>query len=197
MNYVKQDFYDQAYLISELKNGSENAFKYLYKLYYSDLCNYASNLCNDDELAKDIVQRTMINIWEKGSSLSINTTVKGYLIKSVYNHFIDTQRKLKKESNKLQQLKQEVCLEFIDLSSEETENIYRLIDIEVNNLPKQCKEVFLLGKKEGLKYKEIADTLNISIKTVERHMSLALKKLRKKLNNTSKLLYLILFNCKK
>lgn len=77
---------------------------------------------------------------------------------------------------------------------EDIESRYRLIDAEIEKLPKQCKEVFLLGKKEGLKYKEIADKLNISVKTVERHMSIALKKLRKKLNDSSSSLYLFLIN---
>ena len=194
MHHIKQDFCDETYLISQLKKGDENAYKHLYKLYYSELCNYASNLCGNDELAKDIVQNTMIKIWKKGSDLNINTSLKGYLLKSVYNHFIDTQRIIKKETNKLKLLKQEALLEYVEISSEQIENIYRLIDIEINNLPKQCKKVFILCKKDGLKYKEIADKLNISIKTVERHMSLALKKLRKKLNYSSNSLYLFLAN---
>jgi len=194
VHHIKQDFCDETYLISQLKKGDENAYKHLYKLYYSELCNYASNLCGNDELAKDIVQNTMIKIWKKGSDLNINTSLKGYLLKCVYNHFIDTQRIIKKETNKLKLLKQEALLEYVEISSEQIENIYRLIDIEINNLPKQCKKVFILCKKDGLKYKEIADKLNISIKTVERHMSLALKKLRKKLNYSSNSLYLFLAN---
>jgi RNA polymerase sigma-70 factor (ECF subfamily) len=177
-----------------LKNGSESAFKHLYKLYYSELCNYASNLSSSDEHAEDIVQLTMIKIWEKGTDLNITTSLKAYLLKSVYYLFIDTQRKLNKESTKIEILRQEALTEYVDFSSEEIENIYRLIDIEVDNLPKQCKEVFLLGKKEGMKYKEIAEQLNISIKTVESHMSLALKKLRVKLNLSSNFLCLFLTN---
>jgi RNA polymerase sigma-70 factor (ECF subfamily) len=194
VHHSNQDFSDQNYLISQLKNGSENAFRYLYDLYYSEFCNYASNLCGNDDLAEDIVQQTMIKIWKKGADLKINTSLKGYLLKSIYYHFIDTQRKKKKESSKLEILKQEALLQFVDYSSEEIENLYQQIDIEIENLPKKCKEVFLLGKKEGLKYIEIADKLNISIKTVERHMSLALKKLRNKLNISSSLLFLLLTN---
>jgi RNA polymerase sigma-70 factor (ECF subfamily) len=63
-------------------------------------------------------------------------------------------------------------LDFVEFSIEEIENIYKQIDIEIEKLPTQCREVFLLGKKEGLKYKEIADQLN-TVKTVERHMSIA------------------------
>ncbi|WP_232758565.1 RNA polymerase sigma factor [Flavobacterium sp. ALD4] len=181
-------------LISRLKEGNEKAYNELYQLYYSDLCNYASNLCGNDDLAEDIVQHTMIKIWKKGLDLNVNTSLKGYLLKSIYNHFIDIQRKTKKETNKLERLKQEGLLDFVEFSIEEIENTYRRIDLEIENLPKQCREVFLLGKKEGLKYKEIAIKLNISVKTVERHMSIALKKLRKKLNYSSAFLYLFLTN---
>jgi RNA polymerase sigma-70 factor (ECF subfamily) len=64
-------------------------------------------------------------------------------------------------------------LDFVEFSIEEIENIYKQIDIEIEKLPTQCREVFLLGKRRVLK--EIADQLNISVKTVERHMSIALK----------------------
>jgi RNA polymerase sigma-70 factor (family 1) len=181
-------------LIFRLKEGNERAYTELYQLYYSDLCNYASNLCGNDDLAEDIVQHTMIKIWKKGLDLNVNTSLKGYLYKSIYNHFIDLQRKTKKETSKLERLKQEALLDFVEFSIEEIENIYKQIDIEIEKLPKQCREVFLLGKKEGLKYKEIADKLDISVKTVERHMSIALKKLRKKLNYSSNILYLFLTN---
>jgi RNA polymerase sigma-70 factor (ECF subfamily) len=184
----------EAALILRLKEGNEKAYCELYQLYYSDLCNYASNLCGNDDLAEDIVQHTMIKIWKKGLDLNINISLKGYLYKSIYNHFIDLQRKTKKETSKLERLRQEALLDFVELSIEEIESIYKQIDIEIEKLPKQCREVFLLGKKEGLKYREIADKLNISVKTVERHMSIALKKLRKKLNYSSNILYLFLTN---
>ncbi|HCE55984.1 MAG TPA: RNA polymerase sigma-70 factor [Lutibacter sp.] len=192
MHRNQHDFLNETILISQLKKGNEDAFKYLYKLYYSELCNYASNLCGNNELAKDIVQHIMIKIWKKGSSLNVNISLKSYLYKSVFNHFVDTQRRIVKETKKIDRLKQEALLEFSEMTSEEIENRYRFIDQEIEKLPKQCKEVFLLGKKDGLKYKEIADKLNISVKTVERHMSIALKKLRKKLNDSSNTLYLFL-----
>jgi len=192
MHRNKYDFLDESTLISQLKKGNEDALNHVYKLYYSELYNYTKVLCGNDDLAKDIVQETMIKIWGKGSTINIHSSLKGYLLKSIYYHFIDTQRRIIKETNQLNLLKQEALLEFSEISSEDLENLYLAIDVEIDNLPAQCKEVFLLGKKEGLKYKEIADKLNISIKTVERHMSIALKKLRKKLNNSSYSLFLLL-----
>lgn len=192
MHRDKYDFTDESTLISQLKKGNEDALNHVYKLYYSILYNYTKTLCGNDDLAKDIVQETMIKVWRKGSTLNVHSSLKGYLLKSVYYHFIDTQRRIIKETNKLNLLKQEALFGFSEISSEDLESLYLAIDLEIDNLPTQCKEVFLLGKKEGLKYKEIADKLNISIKTVERHMSIALKKLRKKLNNSSFSLFLLL-----
>jgi RNA polymerase sigma-70 factor (ECF subfamily) len=131
----------EAALILRLKKGE--AYTELYQLYYSDLCNYASNLCGSDDLAEDIVQHTMIKIWKKGLDLNVNTSLKGYLYKSIYNHFIDLQRKTKKEISKLERLKQEALLDFVEFSIEEIENIYKQIDIEIEKLPTQCREVFL------------------------------------------------------
>ncbi|MDP3945254.1 MAG: RNA polymerase sigma-70 factor [Lutibacter sp.] len=192
MHRDKYDFTDESTLISQLKKGNEDALNHVYKLYYSQLYNYTKTLCGNDDLAKDIVQETMIKIWRKSSTLNIQSSLRGYLLKSIYYHFIDTQRRIIKETNQLNFLKQEALLEFSEISSDDLESIYLAIDLEIDNLPTQCKEVFLLGKKEGLKYKEIADKLNISIKTVERHMSIALKKLRKKLNNSSYSIFLLL-----
>jgi RNA polymerase sigma-70 factor (ECF subfamily) len=89
----------------------------------------------------------MIKIWKKGLDLNVNTSLKGYLYKSIYNHFIDLQRKTKKEISKLERLKQEALLDFVEFSIEEIENIYKQIDIEIEKLPTQCREVFLLGKR--------------------------------------------------
>lgn len=181
MRKKKLNYCVETYFISELKKGREKAYKHLFKLYYSELCNYASILSGSDEIAKDIVQHTLIKIWEKRMLLNINTSLKGYLLKAVYNYFIDTQRKKKKEGHMLQLLKQEALLEYIETSSEEIENMHLLIDQEIDQLPKKCKNIFVLAKKKGLKYKEIAQKLNISVKTVERQMNIALKKIRKKL----------------
>jgi RNA polymerase sigma-70 factor (ECF subfamily) len=129
----------EAALILRLKKGE--AYTELYQLYYSDLCNYASNLCGSDDLAEDIVQHN--DRYGKGLDLNVNTSLKGYLYKSIYNHFIDLQRKTKKEISKLERLKQEALLDFVEFSIEEIENIYKQIDIEIEKLPTQCREVFL------------------------------------------------------
>tara|TARA_B110000208_G_C11801036_1_gene442393 strand:- start:17320 stop:17868 length:549 start_codon:yes stop_codon:yes gene_type:complete len=177
----KKKYNINAHFISELKKGNEHAYTHLYKLYYSELCNYASILSGSNEKAKDIVQHTLVKIWEKRMLLNINSSLKGYLLKAVYNYFIDTQRKKKKEDHMLQRLREEALLEYIETSPEEIENMHFLIEEEIANLPKKCKNIFVLAKKEGLKYKEVAQKLNISVKTVERQMTIALKKIRKKL----------------
>ena len=123
----------------------------------------------------------MIKLWNKRQDLTIKDSLKKYLYKAVYYQFIDNQRKAAKEMNHLDELKQEAILELIEAPKDDLEKKYQSIEVEINKLPAKCKKVFILGKKEGLKYKEIAGQLDISIKTVESHMSLALRKLRKAL----------------
>ena len=191
MNYL--DNHKEKLLLKHLKNGIQEAYKYLYDTYYSELCTYAAKLCCNDQLAQDIVQQVMIKLWKKRQELSIKDSLKKYLYKAVYYQFIDNQRRTAKEMNLLDELKQEAILELIEAPQDDFEKKYHSVEVEINKLPTKCKKVFLLGKKEGLKYKEIATKLNISIKTVESHMSLALRKLRKALRATASTLLLFLF----
>lgn len=182
---MKYRYYQkEKLLLKHLKNGIQEAYKYIYDQYYSELCTYASKLCGNDQFAQDIVQQVVIKLWNKRQDLTIKDSLKKYLYKAVYYQFIDNQRKAAKEMNHLDELKQEAILELIEAPKDDLEKKYQSIEVEINKLPTKCKKVFILGKKEGLKYKEIAGQLDISIKTVESHMSLALRKLRKALRTT-------------
>lgn len=176
--------YSDIEFMNSLRKGDEKAYKYLYKSFYSELCSYVASLCSDNNLAEDIVQQVMIKLWKKRNKLVIKHSLRKYLYKAVYHEYIDTQRKIVRKLDHLEQLKREVSLEFIDIPEEDIEKKLHLLEIEITLLPKSCKRVFVLAKKQGLKYSQIAIKLNISIKTVEAHMTLAHKRLRKKLINT-------------
>lgn len=178
------DLNNETLLIEGLKRGDEAAYKHLYKLYYSQLFTYLNTISGSMEVSKDLSQQVFIKIWKKRDSLTINYTLKSYIFKIGYNLFIDLQKKRKKDLQLLEQLKHEAIHEIIDTSDDHIEKKISFILSEVNKLPHQCKKVFLLAKKDGLKYREISEELNISIKTVERHMSKAMKRLRKSLKNS-------------
>ena len=144
------------------------------------------------DLSKDVAQQAFIKIWKKRDSLGIEFSLKKYIFKIAYNVFIDSQRKKKRDYLLIDQLKYEAANEITDLSYDNLDVLLDLVNSEVDQLPAQCKKVFLLGKKEGLKYREIAEELNISIKTVERHMAKAVKRLRNRLKDRSGSVFIII-----
>lgn len=139
-------------------------------------------MLNDLDEAEEVVQNTFYIIWKKRESLTIQSSVKSYLYKSVYN---DCLNKLKH-----QKVRQAHAQDFQHTHSSESEDGIKLlhakelklkIDQALESLPEQCGKVFRLNRFEELKYKEIAEHLNISVKTVEIHMSKALKLMREQL----------------
>ena len=179
------DIHNEIKLIEGLRKGDEASYKHLYALYYSELSVYLSSISGSLEVSKDLSQQVFIKIWKKRESLSIQSSLKKYLFKIGYNLYIDLQRKNRKNLQLLDQLKHEAIHEIVDLHDEDLDKKINLVISEVNNLPEKCRMVFLLAKKDGLKYSEIAQELNISIKTVERHMNKALRRLRANLKKQS------------
>ena len=112
-----------------------------------------------------------------------NDKLKRYVFKVAYHVFIDAQRKKKKELQLLESLRQEAYLEMVEVDSSLFEERLKKVEKEIDNLPEQCKRVFILSKREGLKYREISEQLHISIKTVEVHMARAMKRLRAQLTS--------------
>ncbi|WP_299781572.1 RNA polymerase sigma factor [uncultured Formosa sp.] len=186
-NYDNEDI-----LINRLKVGDEAAYKHLYKLYYSELCNYINTISGSMDVSKDIVQQAYIKVWNKRESLSIEYSLKKYMFRIAYNLFIDLKREHTKNNLLIEQLKYQVVNDMVESPAVDFDKMLHLLITEVDKLPEQCKKVFLLGKKDGLKYREISEELNISIKTVERHMTKALKRLRENLKESSGSVFLLI-----
>lgn len=153
-------------------------------MHFKGLCFFAQNYVKDFDMAKEIVQNSFINLWEKRQSIDTSKSVKTYLTTSIRNKCLNYLRDTKKFNTDI--ILSDVL--FREIDSEQSD---KLIEKELNNkinkvineLPEKCKEVFLLNRYEDLKYKEIADKLSISIKTVETQMSKALKHLKEKLKD--------------
>ena len=138
-------------------------------------------MVRDKDAAEDIVQEVFIRFWNKKEDLPKDLDPKAYLFKSVYNaslNFIAEQKKSTKvEAETLINVEANEKADGEILHQETAE----AIRLGLEELPPACKNVFLLSRNEDLSYKEIADTLDISIKTVEAQMSKALRILRKHL----------------
>jgi RNA polymerase sigma-70 factor (ECF subfamily) len=160
-----------------LKNGDEIAYRVLFNKYYGWLCNYIFKLCNNYSLSEDLVQEIMVKLWENRNSIEIKTSLKSYLFKSCHNQFLQHIRKEKVKLDFIESLRWDVLYEVYNEDDILEEKVNRLHKI-INELPPRCKAIFMKSKFEKKKYKEIAEDMNISIKTVENQMSKALHYLR-------------------
>ena len=179
--------------IKALSEGDITAFEMLFRNYYQPLCNYAYTFLQDKEDAEEIVQSTFLLVWEKRETLAIRTSVKPYLYAMVRNACLNV---LKHEKIKQRFAGEEIALgerghDNVSHDMESNELEYR-IKIAMNELPEQCRLVFKLSRFEELKYAEIAEQLNISVKTVENHMGKALRIMREQLKDYLPLILVML-----
>ena len=181
---LDMDYTNTGILVSALNEGNILAFEYIYKTYYKSLLNYASRVLKDVEASKDAVQQAYYRLWENRSMLTITISPQAYLYRAVYNNCINSITR-KDIIRKYEQLKELYFSTIIQTPEAEMllerSEIEKAIMISVEALPKKCQEIFILSKMEGLKNKEIAERLGISLKTVESQMTIAIKRLRKDL----------------
>ena len=176
-------YQDKELLLIDLREGVRTAFTYVFNTYFHELKGYIATICGNSVMAQEIVQQTFIKFWTKRKNLVIKGCIKRYLFKMAYNLYRDQQKQKVRELQIIKEIQYRATLEFIENNQSDTEQKIALLNQEIDKLPKKCRTVFLLGKKEGLKYQEIAERLNISTKTVEVHMSKALSRLRNVLHH--------------
>jgi RNA polymerase sigma-70 factor (ECF subfamily) len=194
---MSNTYSDNVILINSLKTGKASAYTYLVDTYHQKLCTYAYGLSQDIDLAEDIVQNVFIRIWKKREQLKTDFSIQSFLYKSVYNEFIDQYRKKKL----LLPLEKKYIDALASIVEEEDQNslepLLNLVKLEIQNLPPKCKEAFLLSKQEGLTNIEIAEYLNVSIKSVEAHITKAFLILRNKIGDKMNGVMFLLFGIAK
>jgi len=163
-------------------------FKEIFQTYYSPLCNYALSFVHDISTAEEIVQNLFIELWEKNAFTKIHNK-EHYLLRSVKFKCIDYLRtkKISKEIP-IHDIPEQITSEPGTISEED---ILPLLHYYASKLPPKTREVFLLSRTSGMSYREIADEMDISVKTVENQMGRALKSM-KTLLKENKLLYLLI-----
>jgi len=177
------DYQDEKDIVKKIASGDLKAFESLFHKYYGRLCAFAGQMIHDDAEAEEIVQDLFVRLWEKRGQLDIETSVKNYLFRSVKNHCLNyiQHNKIKiRHAKTIISDSEESNSEEINFSEPD---LLSKIEESIGALPEKRREIFTLSRHDGLKYHEIAAKLNISIKTVETQMSLAMKTLRDKLKH--------------
>jgi RNA polymerase sigma-70 factor (ECF subfamily) len=183
-----QDFsqFDDAELMREIRADNMFAFDALYGRYSKRLLKFAFSILKSVEEAENILQDVFLNLWEKRHNVEKDSSVRYYIFTITYNSAISIIRKKAREIQFLDYLKSLQDLNQDPPSLEfEFNELTKALNTIIDHLPQRQKEVYILHKKEGLKYQEIAKRLNISVNTIETHMSRALKTIHEKLGKSS------------
>lgn len=172
---------EKEHSFNHAARNHNSEFESVFNLYYSGLIVYANHFTGQMEISEDIVHDVFIALWEKWESLQMNST-KAYLFSSVRNRCL----------NHLEQLKvrneyQEIILQKGDITGQLTWEYYveselqEHIERAIQKLPPQCQKIFIMNRFDGKSIAQIAEELNISPRTAEKHIEVALKKLRQEL----------------
>ncbi len=159
--------------------GSHNALEYFYKQHYQPLCYFAIRLIEDEPEAKDIVAECFVKLWKKHADFKTAENIKAYLYISCRHvcltYLRDLGRRTASQQLYFEQLEQDGDSILNEIINAE---FFRLLDLEVKQLPEKCREVFNLIYFEDKKTDEIARQLDLSVQTVRNHKSRALELLK-------------------
>ena len=164
----------------------EKGFKQIFECFYPRLWHFVKEYIKDEDDAKDILQNVFMTLWEKRNSLKADTNLNAYLYALAKSQCLNHLKHLKvvNEYAKATQVEMQEafvnCYAINSFDPEQTdiESMERTVEKAIQELPEQCRKVFELHRYDGLKYKDIAKKLDLSVKTVEAHISNALRLLR-------------------
>lgn len=171
-------------LFKAVKSGSTRSFALLFDKYYRDLVLYCGTFLQDLPVCEDIVQNIFLKLWETRSDTEINTSFKGYLVRCARNMCMDELRHRKVKSEYLNSEVSLLCNDGDDHADNYIlySELYSSLAEAVRNLPEKEKEAFEMSRIDDLKYRQIAEILGVSQRTVEVRISKALKILKKTLS---------------
>ncbi len=170
-----------------MTSNRKKKFELLFKDLFKPLCGFSMKYIGEMEEAKSLVHEVFISLWEKFETLPEDTNHRSYLYTAVRNRSL----------NYIRDRKKLVGLEDISEQGTEETNAFEVrelekeIELAINTLPEKCRMVFEMSRYEELKYAEIAQKMNISVKTVEAQMSKALSVLRQALAKYLSILFFI------
>ena len=167
-------------IIGRIRQGDIKQFETLFRSFYASLVKYARTLIKDQDTAEEIVQDLFFRLWQDKEKIKIESSLNGYLFRSVHNRCLHYIEHLKVVERHVQEISYEP-----ESQSESPADVMHYKELQakiartIENLPERCGQIFCMNRFEGFKYSEIAEKLSVSVKTVEANMGKALKEFRK------------------
>lgn len=181
--------------VERLRKGDKEVFSLLFTLYYKDFVLFAATLLEERVLCEDIVQSVFLKCWTDRERLAIETSLKSYFLKAIRNRCLDEIRHRRIVREHVSSVVSQNVLEDVD-----TENYILYADLESHlrkalaKLPVPCRKVFEMNRLQGLKHKEIAERLDVSVRTVEARLGKALELLGKYLKDFLPAIFVLILN---
>lgn len=184
---------DTPELVANTVTNSEIIFEQAFREHYKGLYSYAYTFLKDDALAEESVQNIFYKLWEKKQIVSELQSIAAYLYRAVYNECMNHLKHQKVRQNyEAHTLHTHNYADTADAAA--YNELQQQITKALNELPEQCRTIFQMSRFEDMKYREIADKLGISVKTVENQMGKALKRMKLMLSDYLPILWVVLYN---
>jgi RNA polymerase sigma-70 factor, ECF subfamily len=168
-------------LLDRIRRGDQAAFEELFRTHYAALVGFAEGMVRRRDVAEEVVQEVLLNLWRRRETLQLEDSLRAYLYQSARNRALNHLRHERVVRDAAPRIVGEDSVAAAGAAALEEAEIAAAVRQAVSELPERCREVFELSRTEGLRYAEIARVLGISVKTVETQMGRALKALRVKL----------------
>lgn len=167
---------DDILLFKLIQSGDEHSFKYLFDTYFASLCRYMNLYLDNTQEAEELALDIFLYIWEHSRDIEVKLSLKAYLFRAARNKCLNCLRD-RRATLSLDEVG-ETSQTNTDFPSLEIEELTHLIQEAICSLPERCREVFRKSREESLTNQEIADDMQISIKTVEGQITKALKRIK-------------------
>jgi RNA polymerase sigma-70 factor (ECF subfamily) len=171
-------------LITRVRSGDEQAFQTLFDVYYAGLCAFAATYIKVEEMAEEVVQDVLLDVWERRARWVVSSSIKAYLYGAVRNKALDVLRRVRREDQLASQVTTgewplgAASARGSQLDQIMTAEVWTAIRDAVDGMPEKRRAVFLLRWDHGMSYADIASATGTSIQAVERQLVRALHSLR-------------------
>ncbi|WP_170846829.1 RNA polymerase sigma-70 factor [Sunxiuqinia elliptica] len=170
-------------LLVKLNRGDVEAFNRLFRSFYKPLYFYVFRITGESEASKDILQDVFSQLWKERNNLPIRYSLNGYLYRMARNKSLNYIQQKKREDLRNKDYRNALLHSIDSENQADRKELLRLVDQQVSEFPSRQKQVFLLSRQQGLTHREIAEHLNLSLKTVESLIYRSLRRLKNNLKN--------------
>lgn len=181
MTPAERDQTDDRELLARLRAGEQAAFDAIFRAHYAALVGLAEGMLRSRAAGEDVVQEVMLELWRRREDVMITESLRAYLVRSTRNRALNQIRHANVQRKAEPELARDEAVSATGASFVIASELREAITAAVAELPPACREVFMLSRTQGLRYSEIAETLGISVKTVESQMGKALRHMRMRL----------------